>query len=76
MSLEKLVYMANQIGKFFASQGTGASRGRDGRSHPEILGPAYARERSRRIWTQGAPAWIRLRVSRVERSEGCTKEET
>jgi hypothetical protein len=42
MSPDKLVYMANQIGKFFANQGEEkAVRGAD-RPSDEVLAPAHA----------------------------------
>ena len=69
MSPDKLIYMANQIGKFFTSQGPGAGGGGDGRSHAEILGPAYACEQSSRISRRAAPGLdpvVRLAVERLK----------
>ena len=42
MSPDKLAYMANQIGKFFAHQKHDAGGRRDRRSSGEVLGPQDA----------------------------------
>ena len=59
MSPDRLVYMANQIGKFFQSQGTDKARAGHRRAHPEILGSAHALRDHWRILTQEGRDWIR-----------------
>ena len=47
MSPDKLVMMANQIGKFFASQGSAVACTGHRRAHQEILGAAHAQRHLR-----------------------------
>ena len=59
MSPDKLVYMANQIGKFFASQGRRRRAVADRRAYPEVLGPAHAGAILAHLAATAAPASTR-----------------
>ena len=60
MSPDKLVYMANQIGKFFAHQPRGRSRRRHRRPSRQVLGPADAQGDPRASGGRRAPGWSLL----------------
>ena len=68
MSPDKLAYMANQIGRFFAHQPHETGGGRHRGSSAEELGPADADDHRRRRWRRRITGSIRWCAKRLH---GC-----